>query len=82
MTVGILGLGLIGGSMARAYSKAGHSVLAAEKDKIILEFAELAGVISGELNSDTIPNCDLILLCTFAKASANWLENHAHKINY
>ena len=28
MTVGILGLGLIGGSMARAYAVAGHTVLA------------------------------------------------------
>ena len=32
MTVGILGLGLIGGSLARAYAKAGHTVWAAEKD--------------------------------------------------
>ena len=29
MTVGILGLGLIGGSLARAYALAGHRVLAA-----------------------------------------------------
>ena len=28
MNVGILGLGLIGGSFARAYAKAGHEVFA------------------------------------------------------
>ena len=30
MTVGILGLGLIGGSLARAYALAGHTVYAAD----------------------------------------------------
>ena len=41
MTVGILGLGLIGGSMARTYRKAGHRVLASDKDKQMLSFAKL-----------------------------------------
>ena len=39
MNVGILGLGLIGGSLARAYAKAGHRVFACEKDTSILGFA-------------------------------------------
>ena len=81
MTVGVLGLGLIGGSMARAFAKAGHTVLSDEKDNIIFEFAQLAGVVSGRLDSESIPRCDLILLCVFADASANWLENHAQYVN-
>lgn len=81
MTVGILGLGLIGGSMARAYAKAGHTVLADEKDNMIFEFAQLAGVASGKLDAGTIGSCDLILLCVFADASAAWLENNAQHIN-
>ena len=36
MIVGILGLGLIGGSMARAYALEGHTVYAADKDEQIL----------------------------------------------
>ena len=32
MNVGILGLGLIGGSLARAYALAGHTVYAADSD--------------------------------------------------
>ncbi len=32
LTVGVVGLGLIGGSMARTYAAAGHKVLAAETD--------------------------------------------------
>ena len=34
MTVGILGLGLIGGSLARAYSMEGHRVLCADQDNV------------------------------------------------
>ena len=33
MNVGILGLGLIGGSLARAYTKAGHSVYTCDIDE-------------------------------------------------
>ena len=81
MTVGILGLGLIGGSLARAYSKAGHTVYAAEKDDLILSFAQVAEVVSGSLSSDVIPSCDLILLAIYPNGSASWLEQHAHLIS-
>ena len=80
MKVGILGLGLIGGSLARAYSIAGHSVLAREQDASILSFAMLAGAVDGELNDETIPTCDLILLAIYPDGSARWLEEHAHQI--
>ena len=33
MNVGILGLGLIGGSLARAYAAQGHRVYAADSDR-------------------------------------------------
>ena len=77
MTVGILGLGLIGGSMARAYAKAGHTVYAAEKDASILSFAMLAGAAHGALTKESIPSCDLILLAIYPDGSASWLEENA-----
>ena len=80
MTVGILGLGLIGGSLARAYSKAGHRVLAAEKDEMILSFAQIAGAVAEPLTIENIPECDLILLAIYPGGSAGWLEAHAHLI--
>lgn len=81
MKVGILGLGLIGGSLARAYSISGHSVYAQEQDASILSFAMLAGAVDGELNQKTIPSCDLILLAIYPDGSAQWLEEHAHLIS-
>lgn len=77
MTVGILGLGLIGGSLARAYAKAGHQVLVCEKDEDMLSFAMLAGAVHGKLTQETVCRCDLILLAIYPNGSATWLEKNA-----
>ena len=81
MNVGILGLGLIGGSLARAYAKAEHTVYACERDESMLAFAQLAGAVYGVLNEKTIPQCDLILLAIHADGSAAWLEQNAGLVN-
>ena len=81
MTVGILGLGLIGGSLARAYAKAGHHVFVCDLDKDMLAFAQLAGAVKGELTEENIGSCDLILLAIYPDASAQWLENNAELVS-
>ena len=81
MIVGILGLGLIGGSLARAYALEGHTVYAADKDEQILSFAVLAGAVHGRLDDTTIPDCDLILLAIYPDGSASWLGSNAHLIS-
>ena len=81
MKVGILGLGLIGGSLARAYKKAGHTVYAHNRGESILSFAMLAGVVDAPLTDKNIGQCDLILLSIYADASAAWLEDNAQYID-
>ena len=81
MTVGILGLGLIGGSMARAYALAGHRVFAVEKDSSMLSFAMLCGAVEGELTDDRLALCDLVLLAIYPEGSASWLESKAALIS-
>ena len=81
MIVGVLGLGLIGGSLARAYSKAGHTVFASEKDDSMLSFAQLAGVVNAPLTKDNLSSCELILLAIYPDGSAGWLEENAHLVN-
>ncbi len=81
MNVGILGLGLIGGSLARAYALEGHTVYAIQRDESMLSFAMLAGAVHGKLNEDTIPRCDLILLAIYPGGSASWLEQNAPLIS-
>ena len=81
MNVGILGLGLIGGSLARAYALEGHTVYAIQRNEAMLSFAMLAGAVHGKLNEETIPKCDLILLAIYPDGSACWLEQNAHLIS-
>ena len=81
MNVGILGLGLIGGSLARAYALEGHTVYAIQRNETMLSFAMLAGAVHGKLNEETIPKCDLILLAIYPDGSASWLEKNASLIS-
>ena len=81
MTVGILGLGLIGGSLARAYAVAGHTVYAAEKDESILAFAQLAGAVDAPLTDETIGSCELILLAIYPEGCVRWLSENARHIS-
>ena len=80
MNVGILGLGLIGGSLARAYALTGHTVYAIQRNESMLSFAMLAGAVHGKLNEETIPQCDLILLSIYPGGCADWMEKNAHLI--
>lgn len=80
MKVGILGLGLIGGSLARAYSKSGHTVYVCEQDENMLAFAKLAGVVTDDLNRDNIGSCELILLAIYSGGSAAWLEDNGQYV--
>lgn len=81
MNVGILGLGLIGGSLARAYALEGHTVYAIQRNASMLSFAMLAGAVHGTLTEETIPKCDLILLAIYPEGSARWLEQNGHLVS-
>lgn len=81
MNVGILGLGLIGGSLARAYALEGHTIYAYDRDEHMLSFAILAGAVHEKLDRTTIGGCDLILLAIYPNGSACWLEENAHLVS-
>ena len=82
MTVGIVGLGLIGGSFAKAYSDNDeHKVLAFDIDKNAIKQAYEAKNIDGELNPSSLPDCDLILIALYPKASIAYLQANASYIN-
>ena len=81
MTVGILGLGLIGGSLARAYALAGHTVYAHDRDEGILSFAQLAGAVDAPLTPANTGECELLLLAIYPGGSAAWLAENAPYIS-
>ena len=77
MRAGIVGLGLIGGSFAKAYHAAGWEVLAMNRSRSVLEFAKLSGDVSGELTGDNISSCDLVLLTIYPEACITALRELA-----
>lgn len=77
MKVGICGLGLIGGSMAKAYQGAGHTVLAFDINESTLQYAKLAGIIDEVLDEKTISLCDLILIALYPQKAVEYLETVA-----
>ena len=78
MIIGILGLGLIGGSFAKTYHEAGWQVLALDADPSTQEFAQLSGAVDGPLTDDKLAACDLILLAAYPAASIAYFKEKAH----
>ena len=76
---GIVGLGLIGGSFARGYAQAGVRVLAWDPDEDVMVAASM-GTVSGELNEETLGECDIIVLACYPEACIEWLEAHAQAL--
>ena len=81
MKVGIVGLGLIGGSFAKAYKSAGNTVFAFDADTTILEFAKLAGAVDGILDDGNIGECDLLLIAVYPRAAIKYINSKAALIS-
>ncbi len=83
MKIGIAGLGLIGGSMAKAYRaysdelNLDYEIYGYDIDETILGFAKLDGTLDGLLDGNTIPLCDIIFVALYPVASAKYLEDTA-----
>ena len=81
MTVGIVGLGLIGGSMAKsAKDRTGHTVYGIDKEPETMTLARMSGAIDGTLNEHNLPWCDLILLAIRPADAVAWVEENARMI--
>lgn len=80
-TVGIVGLGLIGGSMARSVRK--HTIAKVygyDLSPDAMSLAELSGAIDGPLTKETLKECDLLMIAIFPKALVQWVKDHADDI--
>lgn len=77
MIIGIVGLGLIGGSLAKAYKSADHTVFGFDTDDAVLGFAQMAGAVDGTLNHETIGKCDVLLIALYPEAAVDYLKDIA-----
>ncbi len=78
MNIGVVGLGLIGGSFAKAYKQQpGNIVYAFDADQSILDLARIAGAVDEVLNQDTIKLCNCILIALYPQATIDYLSEAA-----
>ena len=75
----IVGLGLIGGSYAKALSKKGFYVSALEKDPAAIQYALDKGMImegSVDIDPRLIGSADLLIFALYPKVLLQWLEEN------
>ncbi len=81
MTVGIVGLGLIGGSMAKSIkARTSHTVYGIDINSETMLLARLCGAIDGTLDDEKLAECDIILLALLPGVAIEWTRANAEKI--
>lgn len=77
MIFGIVGLGLIGGSLARSikfHSK--HTVYGCDLKETAILQAKMVGAIDGELTEENLKDCDVTLVALYPADAVNWTLAH------
>ena len=82
MKVGIVGLGLIGGSMAKSIkARTGHTVFGIARSEETLMMARMCGAIDAPLTQENLSQCDLILIAIRPAAAIEWVRRNAADIS-
>lgn len=77
----IVGLGLIGGSYAKALSKHGYQVKAITRDQKDIDYAVQSGIIADgttEVNPELIAWSDITVLALYPHTLIDWVKQNAH----
>ncbi len=81
MKIGIAGLGLIGGSLAKAYKKySDATVYGYDIDSSVVEFARIYGAVDETLSDSNLKECDCLLIALNPKDAVEFLEKHSPSI--
>lgn len=78
--IGIVGLGLMGGSFAKAAHEAHQQVYGWNRTHATTELAMIE-TLDGELTDEIIPTCELIILAGYPQSTIEWLQRNATKIS-
>ena len=83
MIVGVVGLGLIGASFAKAYkeNEEGHTVLGWNRTETVAEMAKMQGVIDDYLTDENLKTCDIVIISLYPEAAINWMEQRKNLFN-
>ena len=79
MDISVVGLGLIGGSLARTIKlHTEHRVYGVDLNAATMDQAALLGAIDGVADDAVIARSDLILVALYPGAIVDWITSHAH----
>ena len=74
----IVGLGLIGGSLAKALTfRAGRTVYGIDTNPDVLRDAMSCGAIAREAHPEDLKTAELLFLCTYPQAAIDFVREHA-----
>lgn len=80
MKIGIVGLGLIGGSLAKTIKmKTEHTVIACDVDLQTILQARLMDAMDEEMDSCNLAECDMVLVALYPGAIVEWIGQHAQQ---
>ena len=79
-TIGVIGLGLIGASMCKALTAAGHRILGMDTDEKAQKYALLTHTIHLPLTEELLPSCDVLFLAVYPGAAVDALRRAAPKL--
>ena len=78
MNIGIIGLGLIGGSLARSIrANTSHTVYGYDIDVATMLRAKAIDAIHEELTDEDLPKCDIVLVALYPEMCADYIIGHA-----
>lgn len=77
MKIAVIGLGLIGGSFAKATKqRTSHELYGFDLDNEVQLLARLSGAMDAPLTDEILPECDLVIVALRPQAAENWVEAH------
>ena len=80
MNIGVIGLGLIGGSMAKAIKEAtSHVVYGYDKNSDVIRKALMDNAIDLSLEAN-LPSCDIVIIALYPEASVNFIKENICKL--
>ncbi len=81
MNIGIVGLGLIGGSMAKSIKeKTSHTVFGYDKNEETMFLAKMTKGIDAPLSRDNLGECDMLMIAIRPDYAVQWMQEHAAEI--
>lgn len=77
MNIAVIGLGLIGGSVAKSLKKhTPHTVLGMDASEQVMYKAKLLDAIDGELTEERLAICDIVIIATWPLAAVAYVREH------